>query len=193
MQQPKPYHFQVFNKEHWADLVTLFGPEGASEGCWCMSHRSKQSIHGEEAKTALFELVQQDRIQGILAYHKQAPIAWLSFGPREEFFHIEYHPDFRKSRDSSPGALYAIPCFFVSADYRGQGLAKQLLSFALSHLQGLGITEIEGYPVKSSVDDRQTIEDWAFMGSQKLFEQAGFQAKYDCQYEQQCMGLSFEV
>src|SRR5262245_29869181 len=72
-------------------ISKLFGPNGASGGCWCMHWRIAKggkmwkACKGEPNRRAFFKLLRQGRAQGTLAFAGDQPVGWCNFGPREEF------------------------------------------------------------------------------------------------------------
>ena len=166
----------------WSDLVSLFGEEGASDGCWCMSWRSSKELDSTEAKAELKKLVDQEKVNGILIYDKNLAIGWTSYGPRKEFPNADNHPDFKQLDSLS----YSIPCFFIKENYRGKAIAAQLLDAAIVAAKKDGATTLESYPVKAS-ESADVKEDWSFTGSRKMFEIAGFKSCVDCKYELDCL------
>jgi hypothetical protein len=63
---------------NWADLEQLFGPRGASAGCWCMWWRMKRSEwernKGEKNRRAFQKIVSSNVPTGVLAYLGNQPI-----------------------------------------------------------------------------------------------------------------------
>ena len=60
--------------ERWGDLEDLFGPRGATGGCWCMWFRLKRSQFnaqkGEGNRQAMKSIVDSGEIPGLIAYAK---------------------------------------------------------------------------------------------------------------------------
>lgn len=155
----------------WPDLADLFGPNGADDGCWCMSWRSEKEVRGDEARDKFQELVERGQAHGILAYANGKPAGWCAFGPRESFYHAS---KMLEAEDGPETGAWAIPCFFVSPSFRGQGLAKILLRAATEAIRRKGGKRIEGYPVSPDTRDETQRKDWAFTGPFKIFEEEGF-------------------
>ena len=175
---------KVFNQSMWNDLVDLFGKDGASDGCWCMSWRSEIELKGNDAKEAFKSLVEENKVQGILVYQNQKPIGWTTFGSRRNFPNANNHPDFRELSSDT----FSIPCFFVRGGYRGKGVSQKLLTAAIDAIKSYGVRTLEAYPVKESESD-QIKEDWSFTGSLKLFSKNGFKSCNNCKHELECLRL----
>jgi GNAT superfamily N-acetyltransferase len=64
----------------WADLEQLFGPNGASSGCWCMwwlnPAKEWYRDHGAANRRAIQRLVRRGPPPGLLAYLDGEPIGW---------------------------------------------------------------------------------------------------------------------
>ncbi len=108
--------------ERWPDLETLFGPDGAEGGCWCMWWRFSPKVgkanQGEGNRMALRQRVEEGRATGLLAYQEDEPVGWVSIAPREEYERVRTSQTWRPI-DSVP--VWAIVCFFVRVD-RGQAI-----------------------------------------------------------------------
>lgn len=164
------YTFKRMSPDLWDDLVALFGPDGASDGCWCMSWRSKEHVEGEAAKVQLKELVAANRVRGVLAYIGDTPVGWCSYGPRCDFPQAEAH----LGEGSSSHPAWSVPCFFVHADHRGCGIGSLLLEQAIQAIQESTGRLAEGFPMDPNVPDKEAHADWSFTGTFGMFHKAGF-------------------
>ena len=79
--------------DRWEDLVTLFGPKGAQEGCWCMWWRQTamewKENKGGNNRRAMEVKVQAGEEPGLIAYADGQPAGWISLGPRESFVRLK--------------------------------------------------------------------------------------------------------
>ena len=114
--------------ERWTDLETLFGPSGASSGCWCMWWRASsadyEQNHGEPNRQAFKSVVASGAQTGLLAYQNGQPVGWVSFAPREDFPRLERSRTLKRV-DSQP--VWSIVCFFISRKARRRGLSAALI------------------------------------------------------------------
>jgi len=135
--------------DRWRDLETLFGPEGADGGCWCMWFRLRRRDFdrnsGEQNKQAMRGIVDSGEVPGLLAYAGGEPVGWVSLGPREKFPHLEHS---RKLKRVDDEPVWSIVCFVVDKRLRGQGLMTKLLSAAIDYARERGATIVEAYPVE---------------------------------------------
>jgi len=167
------WEFYRLMPQRWADFEELFGPRGATGGCWCMwwrlTGKEFNAQKGEGSRRAMKAIVDSGRVPGILAYHEGHPVGWCSVAPREEF------PRLGRSRilkpvDNEP--VWSVVCFFIAKSYRRRGVARRLLQAALEYVRDCGDRIVEGYPVepkKSGIPDL-----FAYHGLASMFRSAGF-------------------
>lgn len=158
--------------DRWDDLAELFGPGGAYGGCWCMYPRIKGSeMNAKRNKAGMKAIVARNEIPGLLAYDGQRPVGWVSLGPRSLFGRIQRSPLF-KPVDDEP--VWSLVCFFIAADFRRQGVGKQLLAAAEKYARRKGARILEAYPVDTQGNFWPQGAAALFWGTQAFFEQAGF-------------------
>jgi GNAT superfamily N-acetyltransferase len=132
--------------DRFADLERLFGPRGASSGCWCMFWllpRARFEAQQGEANRAAFREYAGERVPGLLAYEGGAPVGWVAVQPRSAY------PRLATSRalarvDEQP--VWSLPCFFVAPGHRGKGVSKALIAAAAAHARAGGARVLEAYP-----------------------------------------------
>jgi GNAT superfamily N-acetyltransferase len=162
--------------DRWRDMVDLFERRGVrgghqnspAYGCWCMYWRDRSLAHGEPKKRAMAKLVRAGCEPGLLAYDAEGrPVGWIAIAPREEYAAILRSPQYRP-RDNGGGArVWAIVCFTIDKQARGQGVATALLGAAVAHAFEHGATSVEAYPHVADPRD--------YMGHVELFRNAGFE------------------
>ena len=166
-------NFHPVTPSRWDDLAALFGPHGATGGCWCMywrlTRREFEHTKGEGNKRALKSIVDSGQVPGILAYDRDRPIAWCSVAPREDY------PSLDRSRvsgrvDDQP--VWSIVCFFVAKEYRRKGVTVRLLQSAVEYARCQGAKIVEGYPVEPKKGS--TADVFAYTGLVSAFRKAGF-------------------
>ncbi|TCC06302.1 GNAT family N-acetyltransferase [Kribbella soli] len=157
----------------WADLEQLFGGSGGYDGCWCMFWRlpnKELNANGpEDNRQALHDLVHTDAQVGLIAYADGTPAGWCSTGPRPGYARIERTKALRPDDPADP-QVWAVPCFFVSKEHRGQGVARALLEAAVDRAADAGATMLEGYPVANPKGAGAALST----GTVDLFSAAGF-------------------
>jgi GNAT superfamily N-acetyltransferase len=173
-QRAEALEFHPLVPERWPDLEALFGTRGACGGCWCMTPRLRarefEAQKGESNRLALRALVQTGPPPGLLGYRAGRAVAWISVEPRERF------PRLATSRVLAPvdeRAVWAITCFFLAKEERGQGLSKLALEAAAAHARAAGAELLEGYPLDPE-PGRTVPAAFAWTGILSAFLAAGF-------------------
>jgi GNAT superfamily N-acetyltransferase len=109
---------------------------------------------------------------GILASVAGEPVGWCACGPRSRYAAAlggrgAVVGGRARAEDQS---VWLVPCLFVEAGYRGQGISYALVRAAVELARGEGAAAIEGWPLAAS--DRRSAD--AFLGREKVFEELGF-------------------
>jgi len=171
--QRTSWKFQTLTPKRWADFEELFGPHGATGGCWCMWWRltSKEfdAQKGERNRRAMKAIVDSGRVPGILAYHEGRAVGWCSVAPWEEF------PRLERSRLLKPvngQRVWSVVCFFVAKEYRRRGVARRLLKAAIEYARGQGGRIVEGYAVEPK--EGKIPDLFAYHGPASLYKSVGF-------------------
>jgi GNAT superfamily N-acetyltransferase len=142
----------LLTAERWGDFERLFGPRGASGGCWCMFWRLRSSENarntGADNKRAMQRIVESGEPPGLLAYVDGEPEGWCSLEPREKFARIENSRTLKRI-DDRPG-VWSLNCFVIARLHRRQGLMATLLDAAIENARRRGAKIIEAYPIEPS-------------------------------------------
>lgn len=159
----------------WSDLEELFAMPGGSivRGCWCMYYRKAGRVAvgnraGTDNKEELCALVEAGRVPGLIGYLDEAPVGWISLGPREDYHKLQRSPVMKPVDDAE---VWSIVCTFVAKAHRGRGLQHKLLAAAIDFARDNGVRQLEAYPVDKP---ERSHDDFMFFGSRSLYEQAGF-------------------
>lgn len=159
--------------KRWKDFTRLFGKKGACGGCWCMFWRLTRAEFekgkGEKNRRAMKNLIDSGQIPGLLAYVDNVPVGWCSVGPRENYSALE-RSRVLKPIDNRP--VWSIVCFFITKEYRRQGLSVALLKAAIDHAETNGATIVEGYPIDPR--EKDYVDTFAYTGLVSAFKKAGF-------------------
>ena len=159
----------------WPELERLFGKNGACAGCWCMFWRLAEGeryddVRGATAKRRQKRLVTAGKSLGILAFADGEPVGWAALGPRRDFARLDRAPSLAVD---DADEVWSVPCFFVKAGWRGQGVARALLDAAVEAVRCRGGRLVEGYPVKLEPGARQAAA-FVYTGTEGMFRKAGF-------------------
>jgi len=164
--------FHPLTPERWHDLETLFGPNGADSGCWCMWWRASSADyaqnHGEANRLAFKSLVSGGAQTGLLAYLDGQAIGWISFAPRLDFPRLERSRTLKRV-DALP--VWSIVCFFIHRKARRRGMTRALIDAAVNFAAEQGAAIVEAYPVDRSPNPVQSGD---FTGALQSFLDAGF-------------------
>lgn len=157
--------------KRWRDLEALFGPNGASGGCWCMWWRigaEYRTRTGTANKASFKRAVAKGPPPGLLAYRDGEAVAWCAVYPRLRLARLE------ASRHLAPvddKPVWALPCFFVRRDARGLGLVTTLIEAAKGYAKKYKAPALEAYPYDS---DKPRANADAYTGVVSTFAKAGF-------------------
>ena len=155
-------------EENRLDFAKLFESRGGPKSCWCMVWRST-ATGANPRDGASRRVVMQSKVEAgvpisILGYRDGVPIAWCSIAPRETYRHLGGKDDLEMHE-----RVWALVCFFIKRECRGNGLSKELLLAAVDHAARKGATMVEAYPVDPDSPS------YRFMGFVDTFSDAGFQ------------------
>ena len=160
------------------DLDTLFA-HGDPRTCQCAyvrltnaafsaaSAAERRDVHRAAVRAAAAD----GRAAGLIAYHDDEPVGWVSFDRREAY-------DRLSSRLLGPvddRPVWSVVCFVVAASARRSGVAARLLDAAVAFARDHGVTTLEAYPVdpaSSTATTRSSASLWR--GTVPMFEDAGF-------------------
>jgi GNAT superfamily N-acetyltransferase len=159
--------------DRFPDLERLFGPRGASSGCWCMWWRIPRARfdadRGERNRAAFRRYVEGGDVPGLLAYDGDRPIGWIAVEPRKSY------PRLAASRSLAPvdeAPVWSITCFFVDRAYRGRGVTRLLVEAAAAHARAAGATLLEAYPREPGEGE---VDTSLYTGVASTFRELGFE------------------
>ena len=162
----------------WPSLENLFGPNGACAGCWCMWWRIEEDerwpdVKGAPAKRRMKALVQSGKAKGLIAFHRDRPVAWLALGKRTGFPRLDRAPS---TACDDAQDVWSLPCFYVKSGYRRMGVAGALLNRAVALLRARGAKILEGYPVSPPPKGQRMQTSSTYTGTVRMFEKLGFKS-----------------
>ncbi|MEO7994139.1 MAG: GNAT family N-acetyltransferase [bacterium] len=169
--------YQEVTPADWPAIEQLFGPRGACGGCWCMWWRVPQggkvwaAMQGAPAKAQFEEGITSGMIHGVLAFDGQLPVGWCAFGPREDYPRLNRTKSYQRPAEAG---VWSIPCFYITTNYRGQGVAKGLLGAAIKALKKHRARIIEAYPVTPTQAGGRLPPAFSAQGPLEIFLEAGF-------------------
>ena len=155
------------------DVAIMLGPKNPNSSvCWCLSHRIDAKTNGALSGQARGEYVKKlcsrPVAPGVLAYDEHEVVGWAAVAPRSEL------PFARSTRiphvDDLP--VWSVWCIRIRPGHRGKGISHALLDGAVAYARAKGAPAVEGYPVDN--DGQKVDLTMAYVGTRKLFEDAGF-------------------
>jgi GNAT superfamily N-acetyltransferase len=155
------------------DVKALVGPKRPDANvCWCLSYRlssrQNQQLRGTERGDFVRKLVAEDPPPGVLAYDGGTPVGWAAVHPRAD---TSFATNRRIPHVDGPDA-WSVWCIRVRPGHRGSGISHALLAGAVDLARTCGAAAVEGYPVDNK--GRKVDLTMAYVGTRKLFEDAGF-------------------
>lgn len=161
----------------FVDIRTMVGPKRPDANvCWCLSYRipskENQALKGKARGAKVKQLLEQGPL-GVLAYEDGEVVGWAAVAPRAETTFATN----RRIPHVDDLDVWSVWCIRVRPGHRRAGISHDLLRGAVDHARAAGAPAIEGYPV----DNRGKKVDltMAYVGTRKLFEQAGFEKAAD--------------
>lgn len=172
-------HFEPVDPSRWDDFATLFGPQGAFYGCWCVAlrlpHAVRTKMPPDERKAHMRSRIEAGPPPGLLCYADDEPVAWVQVGPRHDV------PQFNSPRtvsrpldegDANDPAIWVVSCFFLTQKLRGKGMSHKLLQAAVDHARASGARYLEACPIDHSKQSKSVV---LCVGSTAIFDAAGFE------------------
>lgn len=158
-----------------AEHALTGGGDGAS--CWCqwwmLRNKDFQAATAEERRDLLRDDLAAYPASALIGYVDGVAAGWVKVSPRPAQPRLAATRAFQQSPEPfDDESVWAITCFVVRKEFRGEGLAGQLLDAAVDHARTHGARIIEGYPVDT--DARKTSSNELFHGALSSFEDAGF-------------------
>ena len=160
------------------DLAELFRSARTTCHCWCTlfcTTRTRFALGwfggGNRRR---FEALTADSAtpMGVLASIDGEPLGWAACGPRARYV-VATDPGnaltsvMRRAEDET---AWLIPCLFVRADHRSQGITSALVRAAVDLAAQHGATAVEGWPVT----DAGASPGAEFVGRETVFTDLGF-------------------
>lgn len=136
---------RLATSESWGDVERLFGPAGASNGCWCQYWLVGPAYHRRDRADNRRDLdaqVHHGRA-GLLAYRQGEPVGWARLTARSELTWLtERFPRY----DFGEEDPWVLSCFFIARSARGTGVMSALVEFA-ARWAGDRDATVEAYPI----------------------------------------------
>lgn len=134
---------------HIDDYLCLFDNMVFSENpdwskCYCYSYHftgAKEEWIKEKNRSAVVELIKEDKMKGYLAYDETKPVGWCNANNKNNY------QLFGKG-DLSQSHTCSIVSFLIIPEYRRKGIAQKILEYICNDYILKGYKYIEAYPRK---------------------------------------------
>lgn len=162
----------------WADVQYALtgGGDGASCQCAWLTLRAKEwnDTTRDEREALLRDEITGGSPPGLVGYIDGAAAGWVRVGPRPRQRRLQHTRAIAQATTEpfDDDRVWAITCFVVRREHRGQGLTGRLLRDAVDYARASGARLIEGYPVSTGAG-RLPSND-LFHGTLSTFLAAGF-------------------
>jgi len=159
-------------------LARLFESQRNTRRCWCMAFCLTRSqfaagwLTGGNQRQFSAMAATSSTPMGILASQAGEPVGWCACGPRSRYVAATSPRNKimqNRARDEDE-IVWLLPCLFVRADRRGQGVTHALIRAAVELARSEGASAIEAWPLAES--ERRSGD--AFLGREQVFNELGF-------------------
>jgi GNAT superfamily N-acetyltransferase len=156
------------------------GGDGSSCQCawWTITNAQFQQTTRDERKALLKDEIVAGPPPALIAYVDGEAAGWVRVGPRTHQPRLARTKQFtdNSAEPWDDDSVWAVTCFVVRREHRGQGLNARLLDAAIDFARSRGARVLEAYP-KEPVDPatgKKTPANELFLGTVSTFTKAGF-------------------
>lgn len=154
-----------------------FTDDNPNGPCYCTSpNQDEENIKQMVSEFKIFgvketvrkyavEMLNENKIQGYLAYDGKLSIGWCNAADMESY--VGFVPKF--ARENICGKTVSIVCFEIAPEYRGMGIASAFIDRVCNDAKSNGYIAVEGY---AKLSDKRN--DFDYQGPIRLYEKAGF-------------------
>ncbi|MFX1307690.1 MAG: GNAT family N-acetyltransferase [Promethearchaeota archaeon] len=122
----------------------------------------------EENRDASKNLILSGKMNGFIAYSDDKPVGWCNVNSKENYAKIPYK--YKGDTLDSNKKIASIICFIIAPAYRKQGIARELLKYAISYMKDKDYDLIEAYPrIGKTLSDAHS-----YRGPISLYASQGF-------------------
>ncbi|HWS52131.1 MAG TPA: GNAT family N-acetyltransferase [Microbacterium sp.] len=153
------------------------GGDGASCQCqwWTMTAAQFQKATREEREALLRDEIDAGPPPALIAYVDGEAAGWVRVGPRTRQIRLARTKNYAGHSDEpwDDDDVWAVSCFVVRKEFRGEGLNAKLLQAAIGYARAGGARVLEAYPVDPAAGRKKSSNE-LYHGVVSTFEQAGF-------------------
>lgn len=151
--------------------------------CYCLEghltpKEQEEWTDQKERREKAIELIYAGKLQGYLAYLDGEVVGWCNVNDRENYRYLTsmFQSIGYQDKKTENTRVKAIFCFLISPEYRGRGVAQDLLNRVCEDAAGDGYDCVEVYPFT----DRAL--EFQYHGTIQMYEQNGFNEAADLKY-----------
>jgi len=151
---------------------------GDGYGCQCIwpvvRNKDWEATNLEQRKQMLHDEIAAGPAPGLVAYVDGEAAGWIRVGPRTVQTRVLHTRAIIAATEEplDDPSVWAVTCFVVRREFRGQGLNGQLLDAAIAYARESGARMIEAYPVDTSTGTHPSND--LFHGTLSTFLSHGF-------------------
>ncbi|WP_100814334.1 GNAT family N-acetyltransferase [Microbacterium lacus] len=163
--------------ERFDDVEHTFSGGGDGPSCqcqwWTLTNAQFQASDRDEREGMLREQVAAEPSPALIAYVDGEAAGWVRVGPRTTQPRLARTRNFAATTEPwDDPSVWAVTCFIVRKEHRGQGLNQRLLDAAIDHARTNGARVLEAYPTDTSAAKHSAND--LYIGILSVFENAGF-------------------
>jgi GNAT superfamily N-acetyltransferase len=158
-----------------AEHALTGGGDGGSCQCqwWTITNREFTETSRDEKEGLLEAEIRKGPPPALIAYVDGEAAGWVRVGPRTAQVRLSRTRAFADSPQPwDDDSVWAVSCFVVRREHRGQGLNARLLEAAIAYARESGARVVEAYPIDTAATKARVNE--LYVGTLSTFEAAGF-------------------
>lgn len=160
----------------WPALEDLFGPNGATSGCWCMWWRIGSAgvriANAQKNKAAFRGIVRKGPPPGLVAFDGGLPVGWRQVTPRKVLPRLERSRVAVRPDGADDADVWSVSCFYIRRECRRRGVMTALIDAAVRHAKAHGAQALEAYPWEGGA---KRSSSGVYTGLRSAFAKAGFE------------------
>ncbi|MFL0411736.1 GNAT family N-acetyltransferase [Microbacterium paludicola] len=162
----------------WDAVQAALTGGGDGRSCQCVwplvPNTDWNALSADDRREMLRGEIEAGPPPGLVAYVDEDAAGWIRIGPRAAQ-HRVLRSRVVRSGSTEPlddDSVWAVTCFSVRREHRGQGLNSTLLEAAITYARERGARVIEGYPIATDLTKAST--NALYVGALSTFLNAGF-------------------
>ncbi len=169
---------EVATAERWDDVQHALTGGGDGKACqcawWTMTNAEWNATTTDEKRDRLHDELREGPPPGIIAYVDGEAAGWVRIGPRTAQSRIPRTRNIAATTHEpfDDPAVWAVTCFVVRREHRGEDLTSLLLDAAVDYAEASGARIVEAYPTDTSTGKHSSND--LFVGTLATFLAAGF-------------------